>query len=272
MSHPFDSGTAIRSLRTGALPFRAASSGARGWETVIDERWWQPEGPNGGYLAALLLRGMSHVVSGGMGLIRSLTIQRVTPGGAPGGARLYAVNERADQPTTTVTASLEQADRPIAVAVAAFAAPGEGPDYGAGQMPELGDGPQDGPAAGAPLPFAITPLSLREPTEPGRCAAWMTFAADERRSLDPLALSALATAWTPTPRVMPGVRAAETVVLTIDFNAAATQSPSSPQQRCLGVFALQSLEGGLFREYGELWSDDGTLLARTRQIGMVAAA
>ena len=46
--HPFDRDTGVR--RTGEGEFEA---------DIRDERWWVVRGPNGGFVAAIVLRAMS---------------------------------------------------------------------------------------------------------------------------------------------------------------------------------------------------------------------
>ena len=59
LTHPFDLATDIHPLRPSRLPFRAAAAGAKGYVTELDGSWWHEGQANAGYLAALLLRGMS---------------------------------------------------------------------------------------------------------------------------------------------------------------------------------------------------------------------
>jgi acyl-CoA thioesterase len=280
VTHPFDSATAIRSLRSGELPFRASASGARAWDIHIHQEWWLSGGPNGGYLAALLLRGMARVAPSGMGGVRSLTVHRVMSG-TPGPARLYAVNERNDQHVNAVTGTLEQDGRPIAVAVATFGASSEGPSYEEAIAPAAAMIKSD--AASAPgglegqglvplLPhYDLMPPAV--PVDEGHVSvAWIRLAPTQQRPLDALALSAFATAWTPTPQDCASVAPAETMALTIDFSFAGSERGPTQDDCCLAVFRLRSLGGGGFSECGELWSSDGEMLARTRQLGLLAAA
>ena len=53
--HVFDADTALKDLGGDA-------SGARRFEASMSRRWWIVRGPNGGYVAAVLLRAMTAAV------------------------------------------------------------------------------------------------------------------------------------------------------------------------------------------------------------------
>src|SRR5690349_8270850 len=104
---------------------------AAGWETA--------RGPHGGYVMALLARAMEQAADGRQP--RSLTVHFLRPP-AVGPVRAVPVVERAGRSMTTVTARLEQAGRPVALGVGAFAGAYAAPAVGAWEMPSVAP-PQD---------------------------------------------------------------------------------------------------------------------------------
>ena len=67
MSHRFDRDTAVRPGASGAF------------EACVDRGWWVVAGPNGGYVAALLLRALALAQGDPARAPRSLTIHYVSP-------------------------------------------------------------------------------------------------------------------------------------------------------------------------------------------------
>jgi len=65
--HRFDRDTAVRRLPDGAF------------EAELDRAWWIVVGPNGGYLAAILLRALIETVGDAERAPRSLTVHYVSP-------------------------------------------------------------------------------------------------------------------------------------------------------------------------------------------------
>ena len=82
-------------------------------------------------------------------------------------------------------------------------------------------------------------------------------------------LAALTDAWLPT--VFSRITApasAPTVDLTIHFRSPPPQRP----EPCLVVFRSWLATDGFFDEEGEVWSEDGSLLAQSRQLALVRLA
>ena len=101
---------------------------AHRFEARVDEAWWVARGPNGGYLAAIILRALGETVADADRAPRSLTIHFVAPPEA--GAIMLTTNiERQGRSLTTCTARVEQGDRLIALGVAAFSTTRPGPEF-----------------------------------------------------------------------------------------------------------------------------------------------
>lgn len=262
----FDDDTRLRALGDGA------------WEGEIVEHWWTPRGPLGGYVMAIVLRAMELAVADAERHARSLTVHFLRPPAA-GPVTVRAAVERAGRSLTSTSARLEQDGRLLALALAAFSTPWESPLLADAPMPEVAPPDPDGPHAreirGAKAPpftgrlimqgrFGDPPFSRSEHAEVG---GWLGLR--EERPLDAAAVVLLADAWFPAP--WPRLRAlapAPTVDMTVHFRAPLPR----PSALVLGRFRSRVVRDGFFDEDGELWAPDGTLVAQSRQLGLLIGA
>jgi acyl-CoA thioesterase len=261
-----DSDTALRPLGEGA------------YEGRIDERWWTPRGPLGGFVMAVALRGMAVAVDDDGRLPRSLTTYFLRPPEV-GPVTVRPVVERAGRSLTTVSARLEQGDRVVALSLGAFSAPWPGPLLSDSPMPEVEPPgsrrePPEQPGDRTPPPFTqqLTmrrrfgdlPFTGADSMETG---GWLGLI--EERAVDGLTVSVLADAWYPAP--WPRLRnlaPAPTIEMTVLF-----RSPLPlPDSVLLGRFGTRLVRDGFFEEDGVLWSPDGTLVAQSRQLGLLIGA
>jgi acyl-CoA thioesterase len=260
----FDRATAVSPVRPGV------------WRAVCDTAWSAPRGPNGGYLAAIVLHAMVARLADPARAARSLTLHYLRPP-ADGEVLVEVAVERAGRSVTSLSARLSQDGRLCVLALAAFAVDfTSATDYApvAPSVPPAEDvepwGPFDGappishrmsfrPALGAP-PFSAAPEALT--------GGWMQFA--EPRAPDAAALAMYSDAWLPAPfpRLTAPV-AAPTIDLTIHFRAPAAAAALGPEDHVLGVFRSTASAGGFFEEDGELWSPGGVLLAQSRQLALM---
>ncbi len=86
----------------------------------MDTGWWIERGPNGGYVAAVLLRALSTKVDDPTRTPRSFTVHYMAPP-VEGPIRIDAQVERSGRMLTFVSGRVRQGDRLIASAQAAFA-------------------------------------------------------------------------------------------------------------------------------------------------------
>jgi acyl-CoA thioesterase len=260
----FDRATAVSPVRPGV------------WRAVCDTAWSAPRGPNGGYLAAIVLHAMVARLADPARAARSLTLHYLRPP-ADGEVLVDVAVERAGRSVTSLSARLSQDGRLCVLALAAFAVDfTSAADYApvAPSVPPAEEvepwGPFDGappishrmsfrPALGAP-PFSTAPEALT--------GGWMQFA--EPRAPDAAALAMYSDAWLPAPfpRLTAPV-AAPTIDLTIHFRAPAAAAALGPEDHVLGVFRSTASAGGFFEEDGELWSPGGVLLAHSRQLALM---
>src|SRR5215212_913729 len=91
------------------------------FEGHVNRDWWIVFGPNGGFLAAMLVKAMNAAVDDHKRAPRSLTIH-YTAAPREGSVRIRTTVERAGRTLTTVSARMEQEGRLIALAIGAFSA------------------------------------------------------------------------------------------------------------------------------------------------------
>ncbi len=242
----------------------------------LDRGWWVARGPNGGYVAALLVRALEHAVADPARQLRSITIHYVRPP-AEGAARIETRVERVGGSLTTVSARLLQGDSLQALALAAFSKPRETPSFHHAVMPEVAPPEAIAPRGDARVPiheryeqrWAIGPRYFEGAR--GREAitgGWIRLA-EGTRPLDAPLLVAYADAWPPsvfaTHELPMGLGGVPTVDLTVHVRAALPL----PDDFVLAAFRTREVSGGFLEEDGEIWSRDGRLLAHSRQLGVV---
>lgn len=261
-SHPFDTDTAVR--RVGELEFEAE---------IANDRWWVVRGPNGGFVAAILLRALTEALGDPDRPPRSLTVHYP---GAPqqGPMSIRVAIEKVGRTTATLSCRATQGGRVMALALAAFSGPFPGEDFATARMPEVP------PAEDVPVPppppvepkfsenfeyrFAIgpPPFSGGDRAETG---GWLRLR--EPRVMDHLLAAAYSDSWIPaifsrleTFAVVP------TIDLTVHFREPLPLEGASAEDFVLGVFQTRVARDGLFEEDGEIWSADGRLLVQSRQL------
>ena len=241
---------------------------------VVDEGWFAVRGPNGGYLAAIVLRAMAAAVADPARHARSLTLHYTRPPAA-GPVDLDVTVERAGRRLSTVSARMEQEGGLCVLAVGAFSL-----DF-AGER-AWSDPPPAAPPADEVEPYpreqALVPIAQRFEVRPAigpvpfsgadeaRTGGWIAFAPGDDAPLDAAALAMLTDAWLPSPFTrLAAPMAVPTVDLTIHFRApdVAAAWPA------LVDFRSRFAHGGFFEEDGQVWSADGRLLAQSRQLGLL---
>jgi acyl-CoA thioesterase len=244
----------------------------------IDPGWRVIRGPNGGYLAAILLRALAAAVADPARAPRSLTVHYTRPP-AEAPVRIETRVERAGRSLTTLSARLLQAGEPCALALAAFSAPRPGFELADAVPPEVPP-----PEACQPIPPGRMPIALRErfdqrwaigaqPFTGGSEAmsgGWIRLA--EPRRIDALALAAFADSFPPAIFSSAGPEAelgpVPTIDLTIHFRSELPLPGARPDDFALCVFRTGTARDGFCEEDGEIWSARGELLAHSRQLAL----
>src|SRR4051795_10282291 len=83
------------------------------YEGQVNRDWWIVFGPNGGFLAAMMVKAMGAAVADDTRAARSLTIH-YTAAPKEGPIRVRTTIERAGRSLTTISARMEQGERLIA--------------------------------------------------------------------------------------------------------------------------------------------------------------
>src|SRR3954452_12393040 len=95
------------------------SLGAGRYASRIDPGWWIERGPNGGYVAARILRAVSAELDDPERRLRSFTVHSLAPP-SEREVEVAVTVERRGRSLTSVSARLTQGDTLIAIAVGAF--------------------------------------------------------------------------------------------------------------------------------------------------------
>ena len=267
MTTGFDGETALERVDDGAFTGQIIPS------------WSVGRGPNGGFIAALIMRALLVTVNDPSRSPRSLTIHYLAPAEeGPVGVAIHV--ERTGRSLTTLSARVSQGERLIALALAAFGTPREAPSFSELTMPDV-------PAPELSMPFpppgvALPPFTSHytyrwsvgdlpfSGSSHARLGGWMRLA--EPRQADAILVAAFMDAWMPAffPRLTrPTMAAVPTVDLTIHFRTQLPLPDATPDDYYLGIFTAPHAVEGTFIEDGELWSRNGILIAQSRQLALL---
>jgi acyl-CoA thioesterase len=253
-----------------------APAGDGVWTATIDPGWFAGRGPNGGYLAAIVLRAMVAQLADPEREPRSLTCHFLRPPAA-GPAHLDVTVERSGRATSTLTARLSQHGRDCVLGVAAFGIAVPAPaEYAT--VPPAVPSPEDvavadGRPSGLSMAsrFEVRPAlgsDLFAGAGEALTGGWLRLA--EPGPVDAVTLAMFADAWWPAPWVrLREPVAAPTIDLTVHFRAPRAAARLHPGEPVLAVFRSTTAADGFFEEDGELWTRDGVLLAHSRQLALL---
>jgi len=264
VAHPFDTDTAVEDLGGGRF-------GAE-----MSERWWVERGPNGGYVAAVVLRAIQAAA-----VIerppRSLTVQ-FPRAPVAGPVEITVRTEREGGAVTFLSARMEQQGELQAAALAVLADDFDASGFAELQMPAVDPpgelySPDPAQVAGMPAMFQnydVRPALGDEAFSGGAPYSGLWIRARQPRLLDAPLAAAILDAWFPAPfirldRPVP----APTIDYTVHFRAPLPEPGASPEDPYLATFRSGLARGGFFEEDGELWSQEGSLLAQSRQLALL---
>jgi acyl-CoA thioesterase len=260
----FDRDTTVNEIEAGIF------------EGHVNRDWWIVFGPNGGFLAAMIVKAMGAAVDDHARAARSLTIH-YTSAPREGPVRIRTTIERAGRSLTTVSARMEQEGHLIALAIGAFSSPRKA-------AIEF----SDATAPTVPLPEEVEPFQGRRDLppftrqwevrpavgiSPFTGAEASTLSGGWIRPLDPHPIDAalvaqLADAWVPAVFVrLTEPNAVPTIDLTIHFRG---ELPLAPDY-VLSTFETRVSAGGFIEEDGYIWSREGQLIAHSRQLALLQA-
>jgi acyl-CoA thioesterase len=244
------------------------------WSTSIHPDWFAPAGPNGGYLAAVVARAMAGAVDDPARRLRSLTLHYLSRTDS-GPADVETTVERSGRSLTSVSARMAQDGRTAVLALGAFATDRDvSIDFDDTAMPAVA-----APDGCPPMPEPSFPLPIRQRFEQrlgvggplfqespeALTGGWIRLADGE--PVDDLALVAMTDAWPPAAFTRVATRMA---VPTVDLTVHLRQPIADPGGWFLCVFRTTLSAGGYLEEDGQVWSEDGRLLAHSRQLALAA--
>jgi acyl-CoA thioesterase len=280
-SGAFDRDTAVRELsRSADGPVVRAVFAAD-----VSPDWRAGRGPHGGYLAAMLLRALVETVADAARSPRSLTIHYARAP-RPGPVMIAATIERSGRSLSTLSARMEQDGKLITLALAAFSVPWSAPEIAELPLPDVA--PQNAqrkseiPLFGGAPAFTshlviqprIGAVPFSGSDAPMEIGSWLGLA--EPRPIDALALAFFSDALFSPPFIrLTEPSTTPTVDLTIHFRQplpTATETASSPdggRELCFARFRSGLVQDGFFEEDGVIWAADGSVLAQSRQLGIV---
>lgn len=241
------------------------------YEAVLDPSWWVFEGPNGGYLAASMVRALEGALPEA-GPLRDLSVSFLEPADA-GPARIEVTPVREGGSVTVARADLLQGGTPMATMRVTLGAAHEGPRFVASTMPKAASWQEGRPldvADGVEPPTFTQHCEYRvaggDPPLAGRVGgdmrAWMRMA-EPTPMTTPLAVF-LSDAWM---AALFSVLEAPAPVPTLDLSVQIHQVPveHGDDEPLLGVFKAEHATDGYAFEDGTLWTSEGALVARARQ-------
>jgi acyl-CoA thioesterase len=258
-----------------------AAAGNGRYEATLDRSWWVQRGPNGGYLAAIVLRALTEELADPSRSVRSLTVHYAAAPG-DGTIRIATTIERSGRSLTSCSARFEQDGKLIGLALAAFSKPRPGPEFC--DLPRPHMPPPDECPVFAPDPesaFVPPAIATRwetrmvlggapgsEPSGEAIVSRWIRL--PERRVVDHLVATAITDGVIPAVfgRVGTGI-VVPTVDLTIHFRAALPAPGAGADDFVLAQFTTGTAAEGFLEEDGEIWTADGLLLAQSRQLAAV---
>jgi acyl-CoA thioesterase len=263
----FDADTALERASDGSF------------QGEIKRSWSAQRGPNGGYLAAMILRAARMTVDDATLHPRSFTLHYVAAP-APGPCTLTATVERAGKVITTLSARLTQDGQLCVLALAAFSRPRVSIEVVDVRMPEA-PAPEDAmpvpPGSGGPdfwsqyeIRWAFGPLPFTG-SSGMRSGGWTRLR--EPHVADALVIAALADAWFPQifiPLTAP--IPAPTLDLTTHFRTLLPLERAQPDDWYLLAVSSRLATEGFFEEDCDIWSRDGQLVAQARQLVLLPAA
>ena len=245
----------------------------------IDAGWWIQRGPNGGYIAAILMQALMAEVGDPDRHARSLTVHYLAPA-VEGPADVVVRVERAGRSVAYLSARLSQGDRLLATAVAAFAVlQPESPSFADTRFPgyPAADGIEAPTDAAGTVPMRgryeyrhVVGVPWDGPTDEAETGGWIRLR--EPRPYDAALVAAITDAWYPAIFArLPHTMGVPTLDLTIHIRSVEALKRLRDDDWVAVRFRTTIANEGFLEEDGELWAPDGTLVAHSRQLGLILA-
>lgn len=243
------------------------------WQATIDARWNVLRGPNGGYLAALLLTTMQRRLDDASRQPRVLSLHYPKVP-APGPVEIRTALTRSGRSMSWLSAELYQGDELCVAARAAFSADWPSLEYDTTVRPELPEGAEVRIMDGLP-PFAshyqYRSLFATPMASGGHDAVGGYIRLRDPEPYSAPLVAALSDAWFPSTFAhdrRPSMGA--TLDLTVHFRDHAALAELDFRDEIFAVYRSRLATQGFFEEDGELWSPSGKLIAQSRQLAIAA--
>lgn len=239
---------------------------------TIREAWSGPPGPNGGYVAALILRAIRARVGDPERQPRSLTVHYLRPP-QEGEIEISVEIERAGRTATTCSARMIQGGKVTCLALCVLSAEFESAADWSTPPPEVPDPGELEPIDASFLPPRIFDQLELRPTfggvpftgTEGQAGGWVRTRLPV--PMEPELIAMYSDCWWPAPFArLEAPVLAPTLDLSIHFRG---RRPEGDREQVLARFTSSTSALGFFEEDGELWSADGTLLAQSRQLALI---
>ena len=245
----------------------------------VTPRWSAPIGPNGGYIAAMIVRALEAEIADPARHLRSLTLHYLRSPQVDADAEIEVTVERAGRSVTSASARMTQTgvDGPCIVGLAALSVPFTSAlDYST-PMPDLPawndlepvvfppEAPEMARRFDTRYGLGSPPFSSADEAETG---GWIRLAVPQ--PIDAALLALMVDAWLPSPwsrldRLAP----APTIDLTFHFRAPEVALALAPDTPLAVRYRSTTSLDGLVEEDAEVWAPDGTLLAQGRQLALL---
>ena len=252
---------------TNRFDVDTALEGADGrWRAEVKEHWFVQRGPNGGLVAALATRALADL-AGPEQSPRSLSLHYLAPPEA-GEIEVRAAVERAGRTTTFASIRVLQGGTTVAYGLGACSAWREGqPSWDVLERPDVPPPERDRQPRHrrrVPVPRQLRDAPARRPRTTARGCAPPSRGRPTR----------CCSPRSPTPGSRPRSRTwrSRTSCPPSTSRSTGARRPAcrpATTRGCSALFSTRLGAGGTWEEDGELWSEDGVLLAHSRQLAIV---
>ncbi|MCH2409484.1 thioesterase family protein [Myxococcota bacterium] len=246
----------------------------------LDRDWWIINGPNGGYLAGILLRTAIDAQGDQQRSPRSFTVHYMRPP-TEGFADVRVTLERTGRTFSTQTIKLEQHGKLCVIGILASSNSRNAIEFSHKSPPQpplpmetkraiVSD--QDPPLR---KHFERRPFFGKEPWENGERAlagGWIRLS-DSPDTIDAPLIATLSDCWPPAvfswAKTRESIGDVPTIDLTIHFRRDPRKLKIDQNAFLLVRFETHTISEGYLVENGEIWTENGTLIAESRQLAVV---